>query len=120
MVHELQVAQVREALEELLNQVGPGEEYAVMVAEVLTNWSRIENFIDYALLNHGYPSLTIMLYKGGNAIFIKFMKDRFGEWSFEEVAFGKKVNWGYRWEYDLEKMEPHEIRKHITVKTPEV
>lgn len=118
VVHQLQVAQVREALEELLGQEGLGEDYTLMITKMLTNWGRIADFMDYALLNHGFKILTIMFYRGGKAVFVRFMRDLHGEWSFEGVTLGKRVNWGYRWEFDLEKMEGHEIRKKVIVRTP--
>jgi len=117
VAHQLQITQVREALEEL-DQAGLEEDYTLMITKMLTNWGQIADFIDYALLNHGYRTLTMMFYRGGKAVFVRFMKDRLGEWSFEGIALGQKVNWGYRWEYDLEKMEAHEIRKKVIVRTP--
>ena len=110
IVHELQVREVERKLRGLLRSRSFSEKE--IVRGVLKKWGRIADFIDTALINHGYWLLTIAISKGSKQLLIKFYRPRKrkgsegSEWVLKGIVITERIGWGYKWEYDLERDKP--------------
>ena len=103
-IHALQIEEAREKIEELLRKAPRGDRPLVRL--VLEKWDDIAEALDKALLNHGYWELTVPLSYRNRAVMVKFERSKkrgAKDWRLVDVWVSGRVNWGYRWEYDLEK-----------------
>ena len=78
----------------------------LLIRRVLRDWGEISEAIDTALLNHKYKVITIPLTKRDYSIFLRFEYDKQrGRWVLANADIGKRVGWGYKWEFMLDRMQ---------------
>ena len=106
IVNDLVIEQVREDLEKIIKRDSIPPEFRGIAGESLKKWVKVSDFIDTALLNHGYEKLTIPLTVRNKSIFLVFSLVKGKGWFYQGFRLGVKVGWGYKWEYNLDKDMP--------------
>ena len=111
----LLIGEIKDMLSEL-SKNGETEKIRQIAKKALKKWDKISEFIDTALLSHGYHTVTIPLSQGRHSVFVRLSRqDKKGDWVLEKIWFGERVGWGYKWEYDLEKDTPIMRKRKITL-----
>jgi len=98
LVHEIQIEQLRESLEQYMWVTSDRERK--MIRRILREWGEIANAIDTALINHRYRLLTFVITVDREALFIEFVRDKnTKEWIYKSFRLGERGGWPYKWEY---------------------
>ena len=115
LVYSVQIDEIKSGLRHLYRK-NRNTHVKRIVEKALKKWKKVSEFLDTALLNHGFKIITIPLTHGSYSVFVRLSRqDKKGDWVLEKIWFGDRVGWGYKWEYDLEKDTPIMRKRKITL-----